>query len=351
VIYRIEVESSLEREEISEELILVAHESYPTVSSFSKIKYVIMVNTALVTGCAGFIGSHLTERLIKDGNIVFGIDCFRDYYDAEIKEQNIARVIKHPNFTLIRSDISSMSSFPDVDYVFHQAAQAGVRSSWGNRFDQYLLDNIAITQRLLEYYKDKKSIRKFVYASSSSVYGNAPVYPVSEETKPQPISPYGVTKLAAEHLCYLYYSNYHLPIVSLRYFTVYGPRQRPDMAIYKFMRSIIDGTEITLYGDGTNMRDFTYVDDIIEANLCAAEIGRVGMVYNIGGGECIAIADLIHRIESILGNKASLHKFPAQYGDVRETWADTQLARRELMWQPETTLNQGLKKMADWLRK
>ena len=199
---------------------------------------------ALVTGCAGFIGSHLTERLLRDGLDVIGIDCFTDYYSREYKDGNLKNALKNKNFTFIEKDILFMDAFPDVDYVFHQAAQAGVRKSWGGDFEIYTRDNILATQRLLEYYKDCE-IKKFVYASSSSVYGDCEL-PMKETRMLKPVSPYGVTKLAAENLCYLYYTNYGMPTASLRYFTVYGPRQRPDMAIHLFVRAILDGEVITV---------------------------------------------------------------------------------------------------------
>ncbi|NLP24410.1 MAG: NAD-dependent epimerase/dehydratase family protein, partial [Syntrophomonadaceae bacterium] len=191
----------------------------------------------LVTGCAGFIGSTLTDRLLHDGYDVIGIDRFSDYYSRNLKERNLSLAMKHPRFTLLEEDIVEMETFPEVDYVFHLAAQAGVRASWGKSFDIYTRDNIQATQRLLEFYKDLK-IRKFVYSSSSSVYGNVEL-PMREDQMVQPVSPYGVSKLAAEHLCYLYWKNYGVPTVSLRYFTVYGPRQRPDMGINKFVNAVL----------------------------------------------------------------------------------------------------------------
>jgi len=236
---------------------------------------------ALVTGCAGFIGSHLTERLLREGYEVIGIDCFTDYYAREIKERNTENALNQKNFKLIEEDILEMDKFPEVDYVFHEAAQAGVRASWGKSFKIYTRNNIETTQKLLEFYKDL-NIKKFVYASSSSVYGDAEL-PMKEDSLLKPVSPYGVTKLAAENLCYLYWKNYNVPTVSVRYFTVYGPRQRPDMAIHKFVKAIFNGDEITVFGDGTQTRDFTYVDDAVEATILAAESNSIGEVYNIGG--------------------------------------------------------------------
>ena len=232
----------------------------------------------LVTGCAGFIGSHLVDKLLEQGYEVIGMDCFTDYYPREIKEKNISNALKNKNFKLIGGDILNMDKFPEVNYVFHLAAQAGVRVSWGKNFEIYTRNNIEATQKLLEFYKDRK-IKKFVYASSSSVYGDAEL-PMKEDSLLKPVSPYGVTKLAGENLCYLYWKNYNVPTVSLRYFTVYGSRQRPDMAIHKFVNAILEENKITVFGDGTQTRDFTYVDDAVEATILAAGNDLVGEVFN-----------------------------------------------------------------------
>jgi nucleoside-diphosphate-sugar epimerase len=250
---------------------------------------------ALATGCAGFIGSHLTERLLEQGYDVIGIDCFTDYYPREIKEANVANALAHSNFKLIEEDILEMDNYPEVDFVFHVAAQAGVRASWGMSFEIYTRNNIEATQKLLEFYKDT-SLKKFVYASSSSVYGDAKL-PMREDSLLKPVSPYGVTKLAGENLCYLYWKNYNVPTVSLRYFTVYGPRQRPDMAIHKFVKAILNDEEIAVFGDGSQTRDFTYVDDAVEANIFAANNDIVGEVFNVGGGSKISVHKLIGEIE------------------------------------------------------
>ncbi len=253
---------------------------------------------ALVTGCSGFIGSHLSDKLLEHGYDVVGIDCFTDYYSREIKEANIANALNHKNFEFVEGDLLDMNSYPEVDYVFHEAAQAGVRKSWGKDFEIYTRNNILVTQKLLEFYKDKKT-RKFVYASSSSVYGDTEL-PMKEKTSLNPVSPYGVTKLAAENLCYLYWKNYGLPTASLRYFTVYGPRQRPDMAIHKFVKAISNEDEITIFGDGTQTRDFTYIDDAIEANLLAANSDSKGEIFNVGGGSTISVNELIKLIGKTL---------------------------------------------------
>lgn len=302
---------------------------------------------ALVTGCAGFIGSHLTDRLLADGYEVTGIDCFTDYYARSTKEANISGARKNPNFTFIEKDILEMDAFPAVDYIFHEAAQAGVRASWGSSFAIYTRNNIEATQRLLEGYKDKP-LTKFVYASSSSVYGDAPL-PMREDMKPQPVSPYGVSKLAAEHLCYLYWKNYGVPTVSLRYFTVYGPRQRPDMAINKFVKAILQEDALTLYGDGTQTRDFTFISDVVEANLLAAQHGSSGEVYNIGGGSRITVNDLIREMEHHCRKSAKIVPASEQKGDTRDTLADNKKARESLGWIPRITVHEGIERYVTWI--
>lgn len=303
---------------------------------------------ALVTGCAGFIGSHLTERLLREGYEVIGIDCFTDYYPREIKEANLSNVLKSKNFKLIEEDILEMDKFPEVDYVFHEAAQAGVRASWGKSFETYMRNNVQATQKLLEFYKDL-DIKKFVYASSSSVYGDAEL-PMREDSLLKPVSPYGVTKLAGENLCYLYWKNYNVPTVSLRYFTVYGPRQRPDMAIHKFVKAIFNGDEITVFGDGTQTRDFTFVDDVVEATILAAESNSVGEVFNIGGGSRVSVNDLIEMMEDIIGKKAKVKYIEKQKGDVRDTLADVSKASELLHWAPRVDISAGLKIFIEWFK-
>jgi len=305
---------------------------------------------ALVTGCAGFIGSHLVDRLLQMGYEVVGVDCFTDYYPTEIKKANISNALAHPNFKLIEQNILDIDTdkFPDVDYVFHLAAQAGVRASWGKDFEIYTRNNIEATQRLLEFYKGRE-IRKFVYASSSSVYGEAEL-PMREDSLLKPVSPYGVTKLAAENLCYLYYTNYHVPVISLRYFTVYGSRQRPDMAIHRFVRAVLNGEEIIVYGDGEQTRDFTYVDEVIEATLLAANSELVGEVLNIGGGGRMSVNQLIRKIENITGKKAKLKYVVSQKGDVKDTLADISKAKEILNWKPGAKIEEGLERYISGFR-
>lgn len=305
---------------------------------------------ALVTGCAGFIGSHLTERLLNEGYEVIGVDCFTDYYPKNIKDSNLHAALNHDNFEFINKDLLSIDKYPDVDYVFHHAAQAGVRASWGKYFDTYLENNIGLTQKLLEYYKGS-NIKKFVYASSSSVYGDTDELPMNEESLLKPVSPYGVTKLAAEHLCSSYYTNYSVPVISLRYFTVFGPRQRPDMAIFKFVSKILNDEEITVYGNGLQTRDFTYVTDVVEANFLAATSDVVGDIFNIGGGNNITVNDLIKQIEIAIGKKAKIKYIDTQKGDIKNTKSNVTKARKLLNWKAETGIIEGLDKYIEWFRK
>ena len=303
---------------------------------------------ALVTGCAGFIGSHLVDELLEQGYEVVGIDCFTDYYPGGIKEANISNALKNKNFEFIEADILDMKKLPEVDYVFHLAAQAGVRASWGKSFEIYTRNNIEATQKLLEFYKDR-AIKKFVYASSSSVYGDAKL-PMNEDSLLKPVSPYGVTKLAGENLCYLYWKNYNVPTVSLRYFTVYGPKQRPDMAIHKFVKTIFKGDEITVFGDGTQTRDFTYVDDAVEANVLAAESDDVGGVFNIGGGSRISVNDLVKLMGDIIEKKAKIKNIEKQKGDVKDTLADITKTTKILKWKPKINIEEGLKRQIKWMK-
>ncbi len=298
---------------------------------------------SLITGCAGFIGSHLTEKLLQEGHVVTGIDCFTDYYSRKIKENNIKNALEHENFTFIEEDIVNISEFPEVDYVFHQAAQAGVRGSWGKNFEIYIRNNILASQKLLEYYKDS-SLKKFVYASSSSIYGNVDELPILEDTPKNPFSPYGVTKLAAENLCSLYYKNYGVPTVSLRYFTVYGPRQRPDMGIHKFIHAALNGNIIEIYGDGSQTRDFTYISDIVQANLLAMKNGAGGERLNIGGGGRISVIELLQLIRNAVGKEIRVNHVESQKGDVQDTYADVTRARKMIGYAPTVGIEEGIKR-------
>jgi len=308
---------------------------------------------ALVTGVAGFIGSHLAERLLREGFEVVGIDSFEDYYARWIKEKNIESLLKNKSFIFLKKNISSDDFFnlpqlESFDCIFHQAAQAGVRKSWGKDFEIYTKNNILATQKLLEYAKEK-DVKKFIYASSSSVYGDAKSLPFKESSPTKPFSPYGVSKLAGENLCYLYFRNFGVPVVSLRYFTVYGPRQRPDMAFHKFIRGIILDEEIEIYGDGTQTRDFTYVDDVVEANILSLN-SPPGEVFNIGGGESISLIDALKLIEKLLGKKAKVKKREPQKGDLQDTLADIKKAKRIINYKPKVKIEEGLEKEILWIK-
>jgi nucleoside-diphosphate-sugar epimerase len=306
---------------------------------------------ALVTGAAGFIGSHLSAALLDAGAAVTGVDCFTDYYPRPLKEANLATVRERPGFTFVEAalqDTDLKALVSGVTHVFHLAGQAGVRKSWGRDFDVYTKDNVEATQRLLEALAGV-SIQKYVYSSSSSVYGDDVPLPTREDAYLQPLSPYGVTKLAAEHLGHLYWANYGVPVVSLRYFTVYGPRQRPDMAFQRFFTAVNESRPITVYGDGEQTRDFTFVSDIVAANLAAAERGASGRVYNIGGGSRVTLNHVLDLIGRVTGKAVTVHQEPVQKGDMRHTSADTSLARRDLDFTPRVSLESGLEQQYRWL--
>ena len=306
--------------------------------------------TDLVTGVAGFIGSHLAARLLSDGREVVGVDAFTDYYDPGLKRANLATVARHPGFTFVEADLA-VDPLEDLvrgaECVFHLAAQPGVRGSWGPSFAPYIRNNIAATQRLLEALRG--SAARLVYASSSSVYGEAEGT-TSEDDLPRPVSPYGVTKLAAEHLCMLYFVNHKVPAVALRYFTVYGPHQRPDMGFHKFLKAAHHGEPITVYGDGEQTRDFTFVADAVAATRLAGERGVPGRVYNIGGGSRVSVNHVLTLIEQVVGRPVTIARESAQKGDMRDTYADTSLAAADLGFAPKTTLLDGLTAEYAWLQ-
>jgi nucleoside-diphosphate-sugar epimerase len=306
---------------------------------------------ALVTGGAGFIGSHLSERLLEQGAEVTALDSFTDYYPRSIKERNLAGVSRRPRYRFVeisiaRADLGSL--LDGVTHVFHLAAQAGVRKSWGRDFRIYSELNVDATQILLEACVGRP-IERLVYASSSSVYGDEAALPMSEDAVPHPISPYGVTKLAAEHLCHLYYVNHQVPSVSLRYFTVYGPRQRPDMGFHRFFSAVLDGKPVTQFGDGLQTRDFTFVRDAVTATAAAAVRGVPGGVYNIGGGSRVSLQDVFAMIARVSGRRVEIDRHPPQKGDMRDTYADTSRARKELDFAPSVDLEQGLREMFAWM--
>ena len=306
---------------------------------------------ALVTGTAGFIGSHLSERLIEAGHEVVGLDAFTDYYARSIKESNIASLTKRRRFRFIESSISD-ANFDDVldgvTHIFHLAAQAGVRKSWGADFAVYTELNINATQRLLEASVSRR-IERFVYASSSSVYGDAAPIPMLETARPAPLSPYGVTKLAAEHLCMLYHANYNVPTVAVRYFTVYGPRQRPDMAFHRFLKAIHHNEPLSLYGDGEQTRDFTFVEDAVTATIAAAERGADGSVYNVGGGSRISMNEILDVMAECTGKAPDVQRGETQRGDMRDTFADTTRAKTDLGFTPRVILRDGILAEYQWL--
>lgn len=307
----------------------------------------------VVTGAAGFIGSHLTEHLLARGDQVRGIDSLTNYYDPSLKRANLKGLLRSANFSFHEIDLATSEIVQVIDgaeAIFHQAGQPGVRSSWADGFGEYCDQNVIATQRLLEA-SLRVGVKRIIYASSSSVYGNSISYPVSESNLPQPQSPYGVTKLAAEHLCSLYASNYGLPTVSLRYFTVYGPRQRPDMAFRRLINSALTGDSFPLFGSGHQIRDFTYVDDVVRANLLSCELDVMpGTVVNIAGGTRVEMLEVIDRVEQLTGRRVSLDRRPRQAGDVERTEASIEAATSLLGWRPEVQLSDGLKIMVDWAR-
>ncbi len=308
---------------------------------------------ALVTGAAGFVGSHLCERLLRDGDDVVGVDAFVPNYPRAWKEANLRPLRDHGRFRFLEGDVAELDLkrlLGDVEVVYHQAAMPGVRSSWGAEFQVYVDHNIRATQRLLEAAVALRPLRRVVYASSSSVYGDAPTLPLGEEAAPRPISPYGVTKLAAEHLCRLYAVAHGLPAVSLRYFTVYGPRQRPDMAFHRFAAAILQGREVVVYGDGEQTRDFTYVDDAVEANVRAARRPlEPGAVINIGGGARISLRAALALLEAAAGREARVVHREAQRGDMRHTYADTRRAQALLDFRPAVPVAEGLRREVAWM--
>jgi UDP-glucuronate 4-epimerase len=307
---------------------------------------------ALVTGCAGFIGSHLTRSLLDDGVEVVGVDSFHNNYARREKLKNLRHVADWDTFQFVPIDLAR----GDVDelvgecgLIYHLAAEPGVRPSWGRRFESYARNNVLATQHLLDA-ATRRSPRRFVYASSSSIYGQAATFPTPEETLPRPYSPYGVTKLAAEHLCQLYHANFGVPLVSLRYFSVYGPRQRPDMAFNIFCRAAVEGSPIQVFGDGRQTRDFTYVDDVIRATRSAGELPNIeGGVYNVGGGAQVSLNTAIELIQEIAGRQLEVDHRSSERGDVRDTVADTTRGRKDLGFEAATPLEEGLAAEFDWI--
>ncbi|MGF1591201.1 MAG: NAD-dependent epimerase/dehydratase family protein [Pleurocapsa sp.] len=312
------------------------------------------MSTHIVTGVAGFIGSHLAETLLKQGAKVIGIDQFNDYYDPQLKQQNLVNFQESANFSLIKADIKDLDwqqFLQSVDVVYHQAAQAGVRASWGAGFANYTDRNINATQVILEAAKQVKSLKRIVYASSSSIYGNAATMPTPETLCPQPVSPYGITKLAGERLCWLYQQNFKVPTTALRYFTVYGPRHRPDMAFHKFFKAALEDVPISIYGDGQQTRDYTFVSDVVAANLAAGKIPEaIGEAFNIGGGSRVTLIELLKIMEQVMGRPIRKNYVEQATGDARHTSADITKARQILGYSPQVSLAEGLTKEWEWIQ-
>jgi UDP-glucuronate 4-epimerase len=308
---------------------------------------------ALVTGCSGFVGSTLTDALLADGHEVLGVDVLLDNYPRGIKLGNLEAARGYDAFDFLPLDLAEAELEPlleGCDVVFHLAAEPGVRTSWGERFASYERNNVLATQRLLEAVKPTPE-KRVVYASSSSVYGDAERLPTPEDTRPQPYSPYGVTKLAAEHLCSLYHGNFGVATVSLRYFSVYGPRQRPDMAFNRFCRAALAGESLTVFGDGEQTRDFTFVGDVVAATRAAAvSPSAPGRVYNVGGGSRVSVNEALGLIASFSERPLDVVYLERERGDVRDTGADTTRARRDLGFDPETSVEEGLGAEFEWMR-
>ncbi len=309
---------------------------------------------ALVTGVAGFVGSNLADALLARGDTVLGVDCFTPYYAAADKERNVEAARRGDRFELVAADLRADPIEPlldGVDTVFHQAAQAGVRLSWSGGFADYVGHNVLATQRLLEAVVTVRPSARVVYASSSSVYGNQPRYPTREDDLPKPYSPYGVTKLAAEHLCRLYAENWGIRTVSLRYFTVFGPRQRPDMSIHRLCEAAIHGTPFPRYGDGTQIREFTFVDDIVRGNLLAAECDvPPGAYCNLAGGGEIMLSELIDLVGELAGSPVTIDRQDRMAGDAFRNGGSIRRAGELLGWKPEVSLRDGLLAQLAWHR-
>ncbi len=307
---------------------------------------------ALVTGCAGFIGSHLTETLLDAGHAVTGVDCFNDNYGRPEKLLNLSRSREWDDFDFVPIDLARgalTDLVADQDVVFHLAAEPGVRKSWGNRFELYVRNNLLATQHLLEAMRPWPE-KRLVYASSSSIYGDAEALPTAEDVYPRPFSPYGVTKLAAEQLCLAYHANFGLQTICLRYFSVFGPRQRPDMAFNIFCRAALRGEAITVFGDGTQTRDFTFVDDVVAATVRAGEQSApAGRAYNVGGGSAASVRNALEIISELSEGGLEVHYVARQEGDVKDTAADISRAQRELGYEPKVSFTDGLRAEFGWM--
>jgi nucleoside-diphosphate-sugar epimerase len=308
------------------------------------------IGTVLVTGAAGFIGSHLAETCLDHGMRVIAVDSLADYYSEQLKRENVRNALARGDYELIHGDLLELDLAPllsGVDIVFHLAAQPGVRASWGSGFALYTRQNLDAFQRLLEASAGTK-IRRFVYASSSSVYGDAETFPTPEDVALRPVSPYGMTKAAGEQLAAIYHRDFGVPTVGLRYFSVFGPRQRPDMAFHRLIDAAIHDEEFVVFGDGRQTRDFTYVGDAVAGTVAAGTRGRAGSVYNIGGGSRISMAEIFAIVEEITGRKLRLRFEQRQRGDARDTSADVSRATAELGYRPATRIVDGLRRQIEW---
>jgi nucleoside-diphosphate-sugar epimerase len=304
---------------------------------------------SVVTGAAGFIGSQLVERLLERGDRVVGVDSFDPFYSSRTKRRNLQMALRNPRYRFIEADLLRYRlerQFADAPVVYHLAAQAGVRGSWGRSFSRYARNNLLATQAVLEASVRARRPRRVVYASSSSVYGDQPPGASREDALPNPVSPYGVTKLAAEHLGRTYAKSYGLPVTALRFFTVYGPRQRPDMAFNRFIEAIRRDRPIEVYGRGRQLRDFTFVGDIVSGLVAAGEVRAPSPVYNLGGGAPVTLAEALRTLSDVAGRTLHMRQLPLPPGDAKATWADIRLARRELKFRPRVRLRAGL--AAQW---
>lgn len=305
----------------------------------------------LVTGVAGFIGSHTAEALVARGDEVVGVDCGLVGSIGTRQQRDVASLLAGSRFNLHHLDLRTAALEPllaDVDAVVHLAALPGVRTSWHDRFADHLASNVLVTQRLLEA-ATRVTVRRVVYASSSSVYGDTSLGRCSEAASTAPHSPYGVTKLASEHLCAAYAANHGVPTVALRYFTVYGPRQRPDMALHRLFEAALTGARFELFGDGGQVRDLTAVADVVAANLAALDVPTApGTVVNVAGGQPIAMDVLIGHVEAVTGRRIDVRRTAAEPGDVSRTGADTSRAWRLLGWAPTVELADGLARQWRW---
>lgn len=306
----------------------------------------------VITGAAGFIGSHLSEALLGSGHTVTGLDCLERSSNSSIKQDNLKNALNHPcfkwhNINLLDADLEQY--IREADAVFHLAGIAGVRNSWGASFSDYLQANVLLTQMVLEACKKASRLKKLVYASSSSVYGGSAEPYSSEQSPTRPISPYGLTKLAGEQLCSLYYKEYGIPFSAMRYFTVYGPRQRPDMGFHRFMKAGLLDEPVTIFGNGEQTRDFTYVDDVVAANISVLNCSKHDTAFNIGGVETASVNEVLHKIETLCGRKLQLNYINEQPGDPFTTRADLSFAQAVLNYNPVVTLDEGLARQWEYI--